>query len=229
MNFTKEHIDVLMAALPGCVDEQSRQLFPLILEEWGRVDLEEHQGRSTVQRLRTERKAMDEVGRLAGELARAVTKLDPDCKWGIAGWLADSAIGARVKVGRRWLVERFVHRLDEEPGRLADAALKTAASWGPHLRRKTLVRQLILEDLAAIFEYATRERAGRRVRGKDHPEKGKDYGPFWDFANAAWLVIFQSPDGLSGAVRRWNEVRADHNAQSPAIANMRLRHPEWRI
>jgi DNA polymerase len=86
--------------------------------------------------------------------------------------------------------------------RLAQAAEATAGRWIPlPFRHTTVVQYLVLQDLAAIYEYVTGEVASRRVRGEDHPEAGRDYGPFWDFAVIAWRISqfeFRS-DGMAGS------------------------------
>src|SRR5208282_2740082 len=92
-------------------------------------------------------------------------------------------------------------RLDDDSSKLE--RLATAAEGAQAICRPpkghhgTVVRYLVFQDLAAIFEYSTNEPAERRVRGEDHPEAGKDYGPFWEFSYAAWSIIFPSHRGLS--------------------------------
>jgi len=42
-------------------------------------------------------------------------------------------------------------------------------------------------------------------------------------------MIFGSTNGLGYAVRFWAKARAKHGEDSAVVANMDLRHPEWRI
>lgn len=94
-------------------------------------------------------------------------------------------------------------------------------------RPPAVAHYLIMMDLAAIFEYLTRKRATRLVRGGDHFAHGAEYGPFWDFAQATWTAIFKSTDGLKSVMRNWAVARARYGEASPLIANMHLRHSEW--
>ena len=109
---------------------------------------------------------------------------------------------------------------------LAKAAIDTSAAFAPlALRQTTLIRYLILQDLAAIYEWATRLRAERMVSFDD----GTNCGPFWDFTCAVWLTLFDSARGLDYALKIWAAAREQHNELSPLIWNIDLRHPEWRI
>jgi hypothetical protein len=94
-------------------------------------------------------------------------------------------------------------------------------------RPRAVAHYLIMMDLAAIFEYLTRKRATRSVRGEDHFAYGAEYGAFWDFAQATWPAIFKSTNGLKSAMKNWAVDRVRYGEASPLIANMHLRHPEW--
>jgi hypothetical protein len=112
---------------------------------------------------------------------------------------------------------------------LAAAARQLANDWAPpQLRDAMLQRYLVLMDLAAIFQWATGQHAGRKIRTDASEDEGKPYGPFWEFARAAWSIIFGSERGLDYAMRIWAKGQTDFGGRSPLIENMRLRHPEWR-
>ncbi len=124
-------------------------------------------------------------------------------------------------------------RLHEEPKRLellAEAATKASTNFVPlPLRQSSLIRYLILLDLAAIYEWATRQRAGRRVKTDLQADAGKTYGPFWEFAAVAWRIIFGSVKGLDNALKTWASGRRRYKEFSPVFANLHMRHPKWRI
>src|SRR6266404_5544736 len=80
----------------------------------------------------------------------------------------------------------------------------------------------ILLDLGAVYQFVTGEPPTRQVRGGDHPERGKDYGPFWDFASAVWHAIFENGTGLSYAMKDFAAGQAQFHDYSPIIANMGL-------
>jgi hypothetical protein len=91
-----------------------------------------------------------------------------------------------------------------------------------------LKRYLVLQDLAAVDEWATREPAGRRV--KDAAEdSGQAYGPFWESVRRLWPPDFGSETGLDHAMKAWAKGRRDFAERSPFIVNIRLRHPECRV
>jgi hypothetical protein len=86
---------------------------------------------------------------------------------------------------------------------LGDLAV-TFEGWvepGVTLGRPKGVSYHILLDLGAVYQFVTGEPPTRQVRGGDHPERGKDYGPFWDFASAVWHAIFENGTGLSYAMK----------------------------
>jgi len=154
-------------------------------------------------------------------------------RFAIANQLLEMDAGSRVdplSYEDRWEADR---RLSEEPEwleLLAKAASKASTAFVPlPLRQNTLIRYLVLQDLAAIYEWATRQRAGRRVRTDITVDAGKNYGPFWEFACTAWPMIFESVAGLDNALKTWAKDRTRYNEVSPLIWNLDLRHPEWRI
>jgi hypothetical protein len=113
---------------------------------------------------------------------------------------------------------------------LAAAAEQVAKDWDPPpFRTEMLKRYLVLQDLAAIYAWATRESAGRRVRTDATEDSGQAYGPFWEFARTLWPMVFGSETGLDNAMKTWAKGRRDFGERSPFIVNIRLRHPEWRV
>ena len=234
MNFTTEQIECLMAALPGCTDARKRKLVAMILAEWARIDVETYLNRSPPEQVLAEHQLLEKLASCATELAQTLSRLGPGSRLGVAYHLSKGRVGAETGVSA-WYngVREIERRLSEAPARfegLAGAATETAAHWDPpRVRRDTVIHNLILKDLAAVFEYATGQLPGRRIRTDAHVDAGQNYGPFWDFASTAWPVLFGSTNGLDYAVRFWAKVRAEHGESSAVVTNMHFRHPEWRI
>jgi len=233
MQFTADQLATMVGAFSGLMDDRVRTTLPLILEEWGRVDLSEHLARKTPEQLRKEQRQLEQVANLARELRDALAGLAAAARFTLASRLDATARAPKAEAASNHEVQsagtlRHLERRQLEC--LAQAAGATAGGWVPlPFRHTTVIQYLVLQDLAAIYEYVTGEIASRRVRGEDHPEAGRDYGPFWDFAVVAWRIIFGSNKGLSAALKRWAEARHRYDEASPVIANLALHHPEWRI
>ena len=229
-----EQIDALVSALPGCTSLHRRALLPRVLEEWAQCDLVDHLSRATPKQIRAERTQLEKLARQSNELAQTLSELALDCRFAVASRLLRPAAKART-IGPGFQstqrMESFLEKCPAGLQRLAQAAEHTAGDWVPTpLRPAMLSRYLVLQDLAAIFEWATGMRAGRRVHTDlVEEDAGKEYGPFYDFACAAWPMVFGSGKGLGHAIRAWARGRARYSEESPFILNLDLRHPEWRI
>jgi hypothetical protein len=103
---------------------------------------------------------------------------------------------------------------------LATSDLLSRFSDGRRLKRNTSA-YLVIQDIAAIFEWVTGDKAVRRVdRGTDR---------FGVFAGEIWHVIFGSKAGLESALKNWAAFRARYEEESPLIENINMRHPEWGV
>jgi hypothetical protein len=234
MTFSNQQLGKLVSALPDCTSRHRRAVLRRILKEWSQRDLEEHLSEAEARQVRAERRQLEKLGRQADVLAQTLSVLDLDCRFAIASQLVQPGANTRtIGPGFRPVkrMDRFVEKCPARLRQLARAAALTADVWTPPpLRAETLRRHLVLQDFAAIFEWATGLRAGRRVRTDvSEDDAGKEYGPFYDFARAVWPMIFGSEKGLGNAIRTWAKLRAQHPQRSPVIANMHMRHPEWRI
>ena len=233
MRFIKTQVDALVAALPGCTDARRRSLLRRIFKEWGRIDLEEHLTRSTPKQIRARRRQIHKVASRARGLARALTELESAGRFAIANKQLEMGTGSRNAPPSYEGSQGAHRRLSEEPSRLAalaEAATEASKACVPlPLRQSTVVRYLVLLDLAAIYEWATRQGAGRRVKTDMGDDAGKTYGPFWNFVSAAWPIIFGSVAGLDSALRTWAKGVKRYKEASAIIWNLDLRHPEWRI
>jgi hypothetical protein len=237
MDFTTDQIKQVMAALPGCTDEWKRQLIPMILGEWGRIDVEEHLNRPPPEQVRAQQKLLEKLASCTNELGQVLSILSPSLRFAVAYQFAKGDVSTEVghEPVQAWhnRIREAYLRFGEEPARLKRfgvAVTQTAAHWGPSpLRHSSVVHYLILQDMATIFEFATDQSPTRRIRTDAHVDSGQDYGPFWNFVSAIWLIVFGSTNRLSYAVRYWAEAQSKHGEWSPVMLNMDLRHPEWRI
>jgi hypothetical protein len=206
MQFTADQLAAMVATFPDLTDGRVRTTLPLILEEWGHVDLSEHLARKTPEQFRKEQRQLEQVANVARKLRDALAGLAPGVRFTFAFRLDAIARAPNAEAASdHFPLEGTLQHLERRQLEcVAQAAEATAGRWVPlPFRHTTVVHYLILQDLAAIFEYVTGEGASRRVRGEDHPEAGRDYGPFWDFAMVAWRIIFGSNKGLSAAIKRW--------------------------
>jgi hypothetical protein len=226
-------IDALVAALPGCADTHKGRLLPRILKEWAQTELEDHLSRSTAKEFRDERRQIQQASRRALELAHALWKLGLDGRFAIACQMQGVEPGSWPESDAYSVIQETDRLLGDEPQRLkhlAASASTVARLWAaPAVRHHTLVRYLVLQDLAEIYRWATNKRPGRRVRTDVSPDAGMHYGPFWDFASAAWPIIFGSTAGLNSAFKLWAERRRRLKESSPVIVNLHMAHPQWRI
>jgi hypothetical protein len=83
---------------------------------------------------------------------------------------------------------------------------------------------LVLQDAAAIYEWATGTTATREV----DRETGSEVSPFFKFASILWPMIFGNGEaGLKAAIKNWAAWRKKHDERSALIVNIALRHREW--
>jgi hypothetical protein len=239
MDFTPAEIDLLTAPFSGHVQMHREHLLPLILGDWGRVELKEHFKYPSPQEVRAQQKQLERLARRANELARAIADLGSDARSAIADCQVQAFVtlksGIRLPrpgVGEEQFLEAE-RRLAETPETLQDlavAAAKAAAETKAHpVRLSTLRGCLILQDLSTIYEYATDERASRKIHVDPHEDAGQEYGAFYDLARAAWSIIFGSQDGLSYALQQWAVKRAQYGHSFALIENISFRHAEWGI
>jgi hypothetical protein len=230
---TKEQIDALIDALPGCESPHRREMLPLIVEEWSWTDLEEHLTRPTREQIRAQRDQLKRVAGRAAKLAEAIAVLDLTPRFAVARQLLHPgtntpAVDPSFQSNQR--MDRTLENCPARLQRLAAAAEQVVKDWAPpSLRTEMLQRYLVLQDLAAIYEWATRRPAGRRVKTDADEDSGQAYGPFWEFARTLWPMVFGSEKGLDHAMKTWAKGRRYFGELSPLIENMRLHHPEWRI
>jgi hypothetical protein len=238
-----EAIHTIIAALPSTCPAARLALLPDILRDWSADELRIHL-LFLPDRQKAARKQLaqlETLGRQAARLLDALQALDAGTmatamyliERRLTGYTLEAlaqhefrAAGLRprlVAAGRRRVVEEWLTALAAE-----FAGQSRVTRKGP----PTSPAVLVLSDLAAIFKWITEIKAGRRVHGEDCSEYGQDYGPFWNFARAAWTPIFGPDAPLSDAMRRWAfEAQRIKDPGTPeyssVIANIAQRHPEW--
>lgn len=227
MNVTIAQIKSLLDALPANAIGKKRPIVAHIIAEWADTDLLEHLQRPSARDRNNQAKRLKRLARHAAALASELTAISPGSRFKIARALVRSEQVFDPDVSDQ---ARELSAMPEHLNNIQKAAVAAMRPIGTEtLRGKTVVAYLILQDLAAIFEYATGQTASRRVRGKDHAESGRDYGPFYDFAREAWRTIFRSDRALRGALKHWASARRKYKEASPCVVNIAMAHPQWRI
>jgi hypothetical protein len=231
--FSEEVVRDVIASLPPNPVPDRLAVLPWLLREWHEHFLPYHFGESRAT-IRARQKRLRAVARYGEKLFEALVTLDDSSSsFELAIELAIHQTGKsllgltqsdiaqareRLSWGEQWLrglAEACGHSADAQPVRRG--------------RPTDVLPYLVMLDLEAIFEFVTGTRAERRVRGEDHPDYGKEYGPFWDFVRPTWMMIFGSNAGLSAAMKDWSLARNKFGEVSAIIANIAMRRPEWRI
>jgi hypothetical protein len=222
----------IVAALPPNGVPERLILLPRLLREWADRDLLDHFCRERSATLRAREKRLQAVARSAKTLREAMANLEGADVFTLALEIAIRKTGSTLLE----VEQSEITKAQEQLTRARRWLPELADAYGPRQRQassrgrpRNAVSYLVMLDLEAIFEFATGTTAERRVHGKDHPDYGGEYGPFWDFARTSWAVIFGSATGLPAAMKSWATARSEFGERSPLIANMALRHSEWRI
>ena len=201
----------------------------LLLNEWSRTDLREHLSRESRATVRERYDQLSKIGTRANDLRQALEAIDQRGKSWIAQEIGREEGTPLFSVSRERVAE-MKERLKDEDDFLRKLATATARlideldeSLGGR-RPRNICAYLVIVDLAAIFEWLTGRKATREV----DRDLGKDTGPFWDFAAAAWPHVFgQGRYGLSAAMKNWEKEKKKRHRRyggSPFIRNMAKRH-----
>jgi hypothetical protein len=222
--FTDRDLKLITKSLPPRVNARRCKLLPRILDDWCRHELPEHLFLESAADLRNRVKRLGAVRKCAEELSRQLDMIEKaDYRFWIVRELAKLTGSVdrqerRFAQGRRFLTD------------LAAAADRAVTVWkrGPGQPRN-IGADLVLRDIAAIFEWLTGKKGTRQVSREDY----SDVGPLWEFAAAIWSVVFGSgDDGLHQAMKRaaaaektWRTNKKGRE-RSPLLYNVELRHPE---
>jgi hypothetical protein len=235
VEFNDRDIRLIMASFENQIDARGQELLPMVLREWAATDLRAHLANEP-ERIARRTKDLDVIAQYLSAAADLLERLDDR---GLAGLTlamenlthvgasdanrCDSAPGA----GRASAPWPRVRQRKLEQLRQFAAAARQASEFGRRGRGRPRngAGYLVLLDLAAIYEWLVGREASRQVDRVYHVETG----PFWKFAAAVWPVVFASDDGLSHGLRSWASAHKKYGEVSPLIANMALRHPEWRL
>jgi hypothetical protein len=222
VKFTDRDCELIAASLPSGTEPKRRELLPLLLREWARLELRMHLTRMPLPLLALQRKRLRKVSTRAVALIEALDELEEGDRWELVALLG---IAEGLGLLAAYRNEQNKHRVDEWRDRTAKIALATSKPvWKPgkgHPRK--IIAQLVLQDLAALFEYLTDLPAGRLVDRRT----GEESGYFLHFARAVWPVVFGNGDfGLVPQLREW----ADHGSKKSRMINaVEPRRPEWGI
>ncbi len=231
VEFTDRDLKLIAASLPDLIDQRRLDLLPWILRDWGHTDLPMHLRLKPepLERRRERFQRLASVEKRAKLLNEALAAIDDADRSNISTQLAcpperfpQGLTGANIRAAQREL-EAAYEWLPRLAAAARDACLPYAPKKGP---ARNDVPYLVLLDLAAIFEWLTGHKAPR-AWFKRGPEE--EPPPFHQFAEAVWPVLFDSDDGLSNAVRTWNDDRRTHGDRSPLMINLALRHSTWGI
>src|SRR5215813_7036411 len=95
-----------------------RALLPRIIEEWSRIDLEEHLSEATPKQTRAERRQLERLASEAEKLAEAISALDLTPRFAVARRLLDPDATA-LEVGPSFRsAQRMDRVLEDCPARL---------------------------------------------------------------------------------------------------------------
>ncbi len=101
--------------------------------------------------------------------------------------------------------------------------ISAAASTAEAERSRTTIWPLlVMRDLAAMYRYFTR-------RPPLRSDGGPDTGGFADFSEAIWNRVLGQKTGWHAAMKKWRESEEDARERSAFMANILLRHPDWRV
>jgi len=226
IEFSDASLETIFAALEGQgpLPVHQRNLLPLLLRAWAWIDLLEYAdvdaGRGT---MRASQKPIGDFLKLAGKMSKLLAELER------SGLVEDLSFALQYPTPLRSvdsLSNPTRQKLSELQSDLsawvpAGMAYQRRLGTGPGQPRN-FTSQMVLLDLAAIYEWATGRAAVRSVA----PKSGKDVGPFWIFVASVWPLVFaDGMSGLSAAMRRFGDMNSIE--RSPLLANMNLRYPEW--
>ena len=210
--FTDRHIRLIQSSLPPSTDPERIELLPALLREWARAYLPEHFAGIPLPVLARQRRRLEKVAKRATALIASLDELEGLDRWELVDRLGIvEGLGTLMADYNEYRIENK-RRVDE--WRSLTAAIAAAAveqAWKPGRGQpRNILAQLVLQDLAALFEYVTGVTARRGVDRRTREESG----PFLNFARAVWPVVFANGDfGLTSQLREW----ANHGSKTSQL------------
>lgn len=220
IEFSERDIRLIQSSLPPGTDSEQIELLPSLLREWARVELRWHFARTPLPVLARQRMRLKKVAKRVAALIQALDELDGLDRWALVERLGIAEGLGLLSACRN---EQNKRRVDEWRSLTATVAAAAAEpQWKPGKGQpRNNIAQLVLQDLAAIFEYVTGLRASRVVDRRTREESGH----FLNLARAVWPVVFHNGDfGLVSQLREWAD---DGGKKSMLISGIALRRPEW--
>ena len=215
--FSDHEIKLIAASLPDGIDQYRLSLLPRILRAWSAWELATHLEEPSKMSTASRR----ELKRLETKLNDILRELDARDLHARFYFAYNLATGqGRSPLAAAAAVDQTLERVRDFLTRLAVAAKAENPRRG---RPSHTVELQVISDIAAIFEWVTGRRATRQFDRISQAETG----PFRQFAEAIWPVVFGKGDaGLTTAMRNWESAG---RKASPIIRQIAWRHPTWQI
>ena len=194
-----------------------------ILRHWSRAELAEHLSpKPSTHAQNARNKQLQKVGQHAQKLLETMQALDNNGRDLIAYMMA--VADTKTSIGKQHTAfMQFIKRIDDECHFLERLSAATHKAVHKHTGRN-ITAYLVMLDAAAIYKWLTGTQPSRIV------VDGTETGPFYIFLSCLWPVIFQKGDaGLPAAIKNWARYHREYGESSPLIANIAIRHPEWRV
>jgi hypothetical protein len=222
--FTDDDIRRIGHWVPDHADPRRRKLLSQILREWTTVDLRSHFSRETPAQERKRRERLARIGKIADRLSAALRELGERDRYILA---AQIGVARGQQKFEAIFADKNLDRLNDAQNLVTEigAAAKQPLSKPGRGQPRNICAYLVLMDIAAIYEWLTNTAPTRIVDRTTHDESGS----FGDYAGAIWPFVFGKNSGFSAAMKNWGWAHYKFGEQSPLIANIAMRHPEWGI
>jgi hypothetical protein len=216
-------LEKIAASLPAPQPPSRRNLLANVLEDWGAHELRRHLAREPRRVILGRITRQVSIANRARQLLLALGALDDTDVGQLAYQMKQ--VGQNVDRTEITKMNDWLDRAPEFLQRLAEISPSQFWQLRPG-QPPNLVAYLVLLDAADIFQWY----AGKKPTRSVDRISGTETGPFFRFASVLWPVVFGAEAmGLSTAIRNWAHAKKKYKERSALMANVDLRHPEWRI